>query len=54
MPAKEIAGIHMAFRLYVMLPEPGWKHIRLAERETPEGNAAFREYPDRYVEMFVN
>ncbi|MBT3304965.1 MAG: B12-binding domain-containing radical SAM protein [Alphaproteobacteria bacterium] len=54
MSAKELVGIHRTFPLYVKFPESEWKHIRLAEQDTPEGNAAFREYSDRYSEMFMN
>jgi len=52
--AKELIGLHRTFPLYVRFPESEWKHIRVAEQDTEEGNAAFGEYSERYRREFAN
>ena len=51
---EELIGLHRTFPLYVKFPKSEWKHIRLCEQDTPEGNAAFREYAERYVREFMS
>ncbi len=51
---KELIGLHRTFPLYVKFPEDEWDDIRLAEADTEEGNAAFKEYGERYVEQFMS
>jgi anaerobic magnesium-protoporphyrin IX monomethyl ester cyclase len=52
--ANELVGLHRTFPLYVKFPESEWKHIRVAEQNTNEGNAAFAEYSDRYRREFMS
>lgn len=52
--ARELTGLHRTFPLYVKFPESEWDDIRLAEEETPEGQAAFEDYSARYVEQFMS
>ncbi len=52
--AEELIGLHRTFPLYVKMPQSEWKHIRIAEQDTPEGNAAFREYSERYIKQFMS
>ncbi len=54
MSARELAGLHRTFPLYVKFPETEWSDIRLAEQDTPEGEAAFKEYSERYVEQYMS
>jgi len=54
MSADELVGLHRTFPLYVKFPEDEWKHIAAAEKNTPEGNAAFKEYSERYVSEFMS
>jgi len=54
MSADELVGLHRTFPLYVKFPEDEWKHIAVAEKNTPEGNAAFKEYSERYVTEFMS
>ncbi|MDH5748878.1 MAG: B12-binding domain-containing radical SAM protein [Rhodospirillales bacterium] len=54
MSAKELVGIHRAFPLYVKFPEQEWKDIERAEHDTPEGNAIYKEYSERYVQEFMS
>jgi len=54
MSADELVGLHRTFPLYVKFPEDEWKHIAVAEKNTPEGNAAFKEYSERYVSEFMS
>lgn len=54
MPARELVGLHRTFPLYVKFPRTEWKHIRAAEHDTPEGNAAFKEYSERYVSAYMS
>ncbi len=51
---EELIGLHRTFPLYVKFPKSEWKHIRLCEQNTPEGNAAFREYAERYRREFMS
>jgi radical SAM superfamily enzyme YgiQ (UPF0313 family) len=50
----ELIGLHRTFPLYVKFPKEEWTDIRLAEANTPEGNAAFRQYAERYVARFMS
>jgi radical SAM superfamily enzyme YgiQ (UPF0313 family) len=52
--AEELTGVHRTFPLYVKFPEDEWKHIEIAEHDTPEGNAAFKEYSERYVNEYLS
>ena len=54
MSAMELSGLHRTFPLYVKFPEEEWDGIRLAEQVTPEGEAAFKEYSERYVDQFMS
>jgi len=49
-----LSGLHRTFPLYVKFPEAEWDSIRIAEANTPEGNAAFAEYSERYVRQFMS
>ena len=53
MSARDLVGLHRTFPLYVKFPESEWPQIRLAEQDTPEGNAAFAEYSERYTQAFM-
>ncbi|MAF95524.1 MAG: hypothetical protein CMM60_07200 [Rhodospirillaceae bacterium] len=53
MSAEQLVGLHRTFPLYVKFPESEWKHIETAESDTPEGNAAFKEYSERYIREFM-
>ncbi len=53
MSAEHLVGLHRTFPLYVKFPESEWKHIETAEKDTEEGNAAFKEYSERYVREFM-
>ena len=52
--AKELVGLHRTFPLYVKFPESEWPQIRVTEQDTPEGDAAFKEYSERYVSQFIS
>jgi radical SAM superfamily enzyme YgiQ (UPF0313 family) len=52
--AKELVGLHRTFPLYVKFPEAEWPQIRIAEADTAEGNAAFKEYSERYTRQFMS
>ena len=54
MSAKELSGLHRAFPLYVKFPREEWDDIRRCEEDTPEGNALFKEYSERYVQEFMS
>ncbi len=51
---KELIGLHRTFPLYVKFPESEWDQIRIAEDDTPEGNAAFKEYSERYTRQYMS
>lgn len=51
--ASELRGLHRTFPLYVKFPKEEWTNIRLAEEDTPEGNAAFAEYAQRYRDLYM-
>lgn len=50
---RELIGLHRTFPLYVKFPQEEWEDIRRCEEDTPEGNALFHEYAERYVERFM-
>lgn len=52
--ARELTGLHRTFPLYVKFPKEEWEQIRLCEADTPEGNALFQEYSQRYIEEFMS
>jgi len=54
MSAKELTGLHRTFPLYVKFPKDEWEQIRRCEDDTPEGNALFKEYSERYIEEFMS
>ncbi|MBF0128670.1 MAG: B12-binding domain-containing radical SAM protein [Alphaproteobacteria bacterium] len=54
MSAAALAGLHRAFPLYVKFPKEEWPEIRKCEAFTPEGDAAFRDYSERYVKQFMS
>ena len=43
----ELIGLHRTF------PKSEWDTIRLAEQDTPSGNALFKELAQRYVKEFM-
>lgn len=51
--ARNLAGIHRAFPLYVKFPKEEWDDIRRCEDLSPEGDRSFAEYADRYVRQFM-
>ncbi len=51
---RELRGLHRTFPLYVKFPRTEWERIRLCEQDTPEGQALYREYADRYVREFLS
>ena len=51
--ARNLAGIHRAFPLYVKFPKEEWDDIRRCEDLSPEGDRFFAEYADRYVRQFM-
>lgn len=53
MSSKELAGLHRTFPLYVKFPKSEWDQIRRCEDDTPEGNALFKEYSERYKQEFM-
>ncbi len=57
MPQLSVAeqvGLHRVFPLYVKFPESEWDRIRLAEHDTPEGNAVYAEYSERYTQQYMS
>ena len=52
--AAALRGLHRTFPLYVKFPESEWDDISLAERDTPEGIAAFEAYSQRYTRQFMS
>lgn len=50
---EELIGLHRAFPLYVKFPKSEWDAIRLAEQDTPEGNALYKDLAQRYVKEFM-
>ncbi|MCK6453288.1 MAG: B12-binding domain-containing radical SAM protein [Alphaproteobacteria bacterium] len=52
--ARDLAGIHRAFPLYVKFPREEWDEIRRCEADTDEGNRLFAAYADRYVRQFMS
>lgn len=52
--ARDLAGLHRAFPLYVKFPREEWEDIRRCEPDTPEGNRLFAEYAERYVREFMS
>ena len=52
--SKEIDGLVRTFLPYVRFPEKEWPKIRLAEKDTPEGNKIFEEYQERYRQTFFH
>jgi len=52
--ARDLAGLHRAFPLYVKFPHEEWDEIRRCEEDTPEGNRRFALYADRYVSQFMS
>jgi radical SAM superfamily enzyme YgiQ (UPF0313 family) len=52
--SAELTGLHRTFPLYVKFPKEEWDQIRLCEPDTPEGNALFKTYSDRYVQEFMS
>ncbi|WP_068430168.1 radical SAM protein [Magnetospirillum sp. XM-1] len=53
MSKVELSGLHRTFPLYVKFPREEWGDIRRAEADTPEGNALFMEYTERYRREFL-
>jgi radical SAM superfamily enzyme YgiQ (UPF0313 family) len=51
---KELMGLRRTFPLYVKFPKDEWEAIRQSEAETPEGDALFAEYAQRYTEQFMS
>jgi len=49
----KLIGLHRTFPLYVKFPKSEWDTIRLAEQDTPSGNALFKELAQRYVKEFM-
>lgn len=49
----ELMGLRRTFPLYVKFPREEWEAIRACEADTPEGNALFAEYAQRYTEQFM-
>ena len=54
MSKDQLAGLQRTFPLYVKFPKEDWENIRLAESFTPEGNAAYEEYAERYTKEFMS
>ena len=50
----ELMGLVRTFSLYVKFPREEWPEIAVAERFTPEGNAAFEALSKRYYERFFD
>ena len=48
----EILGLVRTFSLYVKFPKEEWPKIELAEKFSPEGDAAFAELSKLYYERF--
>ncbi|MBI4967417.1 MAG: B12-binding domain-containing radical SAM protein [Rhodospirillales bacterium] len=51
---KELVGLHRTFPLYVKFPKEDWPDIEKAEADTPEGNALYRQFAERYVRQFMS
>jgi radical SAM superfamily enzyme YgiQ (UPF0313 family) len=51
---KELMGLRRTFPLYVKFPKDEWEAIRQSEADTPEGDALFAEYAQRYTEQFMS
>ncbi len=52
LPVKEIDGLMRTFTSYVKFSNDEWPRIRLAEKDTEEGNKVLEEYRRRYIEQF--
>lgn len=50
----ELLGLVRTFSLYVKFPKEEWPQIAIAEKFTPEGDAAFSELSKRYYERFFD
>ena len=49
---EEVDGLTKTFNMYVKFPEDRWDEIRIAEKNTKEGNKKFNELKDEFVETF--
>ena len=48
-PSNEIKGLMRTFNLYLRYPRSAWPEIRLAEENTPKGNAIFEKYREEFI-----
>jgi anaerobic magnesium-protoporphyrin IX monomethyl ester cyclase len=51
-PRNEVNGLCKTFNMYVKFPEEKWDKIRLAEQETKEGQKAYQELKDEFIQTF--
>ena len=49
---EEVDGLTKTFNMYVKFPEDRWDEIRIAEKNTKEGNKKFNELKDEFIETF--
>ena len=47
--SNEIKGLMRTFNLYLRYPKSAWPEIKLAEENTPKGNAIFEKYRDEFI-----
>ena len=48
----EVNGLTRTFNMYVSFPENKWNEIRLAEKNTKEGNKIYSELRGEFIQTF--
>ena len=52
-PPHEIEEIKKCFALYVKFPKNRWAEIEKAEKNTPEGNAIYKNLKAEFLEKYM-
>jgi radical SAM superfamily enzyme YgiQ (UPF0313 family) len=49
---EEVDGLTKTFNMYVKFPEERWDEIRIAEKNTPEGNQKYNDLKEEFLATF--